>query len=235
MTEIDANLVVEDTDGTSRPLRVTDLAVQGRSIRHGSGPPTDGDWTYGEFYIDEASPEWLIYGPKTDGGEPYTGRPLRGPQGADGPEGPQGATGAAGDPGPIGPAGLTWRGQFAADTAYDADDVTGFGGATYFATEDIPAGGGNPEVNPAWALLAAQGATGPPGPTGPTGATGPAGPAGAAGSAGATGATGLTGPPGPANLYVQETQPASPLVGSLWIPLNPDGSAKSVDQWQVFA
>ena len=39
---------------------------------------------------------------------------------------------------------------------------------------------------------------------------------------------------GTQNLFVQETMPVSPPVGSLWIPLNPDGSAKPTDQWQVF-
>ena len=45
---------------------------------------------------------------------------------------------------------------------------------------------------------------------------------------------GPPGPAGPANLFVQETMPSSPPVGSLWIPTNPDGSAKPTDQWQVF-
>lgn len=40
---------------------------------------------------------------------------------------------------------------------------------------------------------------------------------------------------GPSNVFIQQTQPTSPPVGSLWIPLNVDGTAKSIDQWEVYA
>jgi hypothetical protein len=55
-----------DDNGTNRPLRVSDLAVQGKSVRHGAGPPTDSSGTFDEFYIDTDA--WAIYGPKTDAG-----------------------------------------------------------------------------------------------------------------------------------------------------------------------
>lgn len=42
-------------------------------------------------------------------------------------------------------------------------------------------------------------------------------------------------PSGTTTLYIQQTQPSSPPTGSLWIPLNVDGSPKSIDQWQVFS
>ena len=37
------------------------------------------------------------------------------------------------------------------------------------------------------------------------------------------------------NLYISTTLPVGPSVGSLWIPLNPDQSPKTPDQWQVYA
>lgn len=35
-------------------------------------------------------------------------------------------------------------------------------------------------------------------------------------------------------LYVQQTQPASPPAGSLWIPVDGNGDPLSIDQWQVY-
>jgi hypothetical protein len=65
MPSVDANLTIDD-NGTARPLRVSDLAIQGKSVRHGAGAPTDASGTFDEFYIDTAA--WAIYGPKTDAG-----------------------------------------------------------------------------------------------------------------------------------------------------------------------
>lgn len=73
------------------------------------------------------------------------------------------------------------------------------------------------------------------GPPGPQGLIGPIGPIGPQGIQGDQGIPGPVGPAGPANLYIQQAQPANPLAGSLWIPLNADGSAKPFDQWQVFS
>jgi hypothetical protein len=103
--------------------------------------------------------------------------------------------------------GFTFRGPWAAGTAYSAKDVVTEGGSSYIAlaantvvdpAADVGAGGGR------WALIAAAGATGatgstgaqgPAGPAGLVGAVGPIGPAGPAGSQGLTGATGPAGPP----------------------------------------
>lgn len=38
----------------------------------------------------------------------------------------------------------------------------------------------------------------------------------------------------PSAVYVQEDQPTDVAAGSLWVPLNEDGTAKTIDNWQVF-
>jgi hypothetical protein len=37
----------------------------------------------------------------------------------------------------------------------------------------------------------------------------------------------------PVGVFVGQEQPTDVAVGSLWIPLNPDGTPQPVDQWQV--
>ena len=144
-----------------------------------------------------------------------------GPQGSQGPIGPTGATGAAGvgptgatgatgaagptgptgSPGAVGPPGTGFvnRGNWAASTYYNYQDVVSQGGSSYSAAVAHTSGASFTPAN--WLLMASIGTTGPAGPTGPTGpgggATGPTGPTGAAGATGATGATGPTGPAGP--------------------------------------
>ena len=152
-----------------------------------------------------------------------------GAAGANGAQGPQGLTGAKGDTGaagtmgpiglvgPQGPAGtngtngagFTFRNAFSSSTAYATNDVVTFNGSTYVAIEANGPSNSNPDVNPAWTLMAQQGstgaagpagsagATGPQGPQGLIGAAGPVGPQGSAGSAGANGAQGPQGFPGP--------------------------------------
>lgn len=68
-----------------------------------------------------------------------------------------------------------------------------------------------------------------------TGIQGPIGPQGIQGTTGNTGSQGIQGIPGPQNLYIQNGQPTTPVPGSLWIPLNPDGSLTPIDQWQVYS
>jgi hypothetical protein len=99
---------------------------------------------------------------------------------------------------------LTYRGTWAAGTAYAANDVVTRSGSSFVALKenagvdpaaDWNAGGAN------WGLMSQQGASGPAGPAGPQGPAGPMGPAGAAGPTGPTGPTGpagLPGLPGPA-------------------------------------
>ncbi len=95
-----------------------------------------------------------------------------GAPGAAGPQGPAGAPGAV---------GVTYRGAWVAQTAYLANDVVTFNGASYLAATTSL--GSQPDVSPAqWALLAVNGALGATGPSGTaatvsvgTVTTGPAG------------------------------------------------------------
>jgi Collagen triple helix repeat (20 copies) len=79
-----------------------------------------------------------------------------------------GTPGATGPPGPAGAPGMvgvTYRGTWVAGTAYLADDVVTFGGATYLGTTTSL--GSEPDVSPAlWAVLAVNGALGATGPAG---------------------------------------------------------------------
>jgi hypothetical protein len=82
--------------------------------------------------------------------------------------GTPGAAGAAGAQGPAGAAGtvgVTYRGTWVAATAYHANDVVSFNGATYLAgTTSL---GSEPDVSPVqWAVLAINGVTGATGPAG---------------------------------------------------------------------
>jgi hypothetical protein len=86
--------------------------ADGKTVRSGSGAPSNGLGVDGDFYINTTAN--TIYGPKVSGswGSPAslvgpTG--ATGPQGATGPTGatgPQGPTGATGPQGPSGEAGL---------------------------------------------------------------------------------------------------------------------------------
>ena len=91
-----------------------------------------------------------------------------GPQGPAGPLGPQGPAGAPGPQGPPGAAGangtgFNFRSVFDNSTNYAAYDVVTYNGSTYDATVAIPPGGGTPDTNPAWSLMAQIGAQGQPG------------------------------------------------------------------------
>jgi hypothetical protein len=79
-----------------------------------------------------------------------------GASGAVGPQGPAGAPGSV---------GVTYRGTWVAATAYHANDVAVFNGATYLAATTSL--GSEPDVSPAqWAVLAANGVEGATGPSG---------------------------------------------------------------------
>jgi hypothetical protein len=148
---------------------------------------------------------------------------VQGPQGAVGPQGSTGATGPAGSngaAGPIGPMGIVgpqgsagtngtngtgfnFRNAFASSVTYATNDVVTYNGSTYMATAANGPSNSNPDVNPAWALMAQQGAAGGTGATGPqgasglTGATGPQGILGQPGAQGPQGVQGQVGPLGP--------------------------------------
>ena len=73
--------------------------------------------------------------------------------------GTPGVTGAQGPAGAPGAVGVTYRGVWVAATAYHANDVVVFGGATYLAATTSL--GAEPDVSPAqWAVLAQNGAVG---------------------------------------------------------------------------
>ena len=137
-----------------------------------------------------------------------------GPQGPQGPQGQTGATGPQGPSGPIGPQGpqgdqgpagsngtngqgFDFRNSFDDGTNYNAYDVVTYNGSTYDATVAIPSGGGTPDQNSNWALMAQVGSQGQQGSQGPAGPAGPQGPQGQTGATGPQGPQGATGPQGP--------------------------------------
>jgi hypothetical protein len=105
----------------------------------------------------------------------------QGQQGSQGPPGVAGTTGAQGPPGTPGTVGVTYRGTWVVTTAYHANDVVVFDGATYLA--GATSLGSEPDVSPVqWSVLAQSGALGATGPSGAaatvnvgTVTTGPAG------------------------------------------------------------
>lgn len=98
-----------------------------------------------------------------------------GPAGTTGAIGPAGPTGAAGAQGPAGAPGINWRGVWATNTIYAANDAVFYAGSSYRATQAVQS-----NVTPDgdaghWALISQKGDTGSAGPAGSTGAAGPAG------------------------------------------------------------
>jgi Collagen triple helix repeat (20 copies) len=82
-----------------------------------------------------------------------------------GTPGATGATGAQGPAGAPGAVGVTYRGTWVAATAYHANDVVVFNGATYLGTTTSL--GSQPDVSPVqWAVLAQNGVVGATGPSG---------------------------------------------------------------------
>jgi len=135
-------------------------------------------------------------GPAGPTGPPGADSTVPGPAGPQGPKGDPGATGNTGPTGATGPPGLTWRGAWAAATAYVVNDAVTYGGSSW-RRKVAGTSPGSPDTDPTnWELLAQVGATGPTGATGPAGPTGATGAQGPKGDPGATGATGATGPQG---------------------------------------
>jgi hypothetical protein len=82
-----------------------------------------------------------------------------------GTAGTPGAAGSQGPAGAPGAVGVMYRGTWLPATAYHANDVVAFNGATYLGTTTSL--GSEPDVNPAfWAVLALNGVTGATGPEG---------------------------------------------------------------------
>ncbi|HYD42456.1 MAG TPA: hypothetical protein VEB43_16625 [Anaeromyxobacter sp.] len=120
-----------------------------------------------------------------------------GPPGPSGPSGPSGPTGPGGSGST---AGLSFRGPWTAETAYQAGDQVVHGGQVYLAlraNQGYPPDYDDVEVDNPWLPLSTGGLQGPPGPQGPQGDPGPAGPAGPPGP------PGLQGPPGPGLALLQ--------------------------------
>jgi hypothetical protein len=143
-------------------------------------------------------PQGLIGNPGATGATGLTG--AVGPQGLMGLTGLQGPAGTNGTNGTNG-TGFNFRNAFDNSATYAAYDVVTYSGSSYDATTAIAPGGGTPDTNPGWSLMAqagTAGAAGAVGPAGPTGATGPIGATGATGTAGPQGNTGNAGPQGPA-------------------------------------
>ncbi len=88
---------LETGGGTGQP------GLDGRTVLHGSGVPSSGAGTEGDFYIDTTA--FAIYGPKTTVWGSATS--LIGPTGATGATGAKGTTGAEGPRGPEGTTGAT--------------------------------------------------------------------------------------------------------------------------------
>lgn len=168
--------------------------VDGKTLRNGSGVPSNGLGVDGDFYIDPTAQ--LIYGPRAAGAWPggvnYKGATgatgAAGATGATGATGPTGAAGATGATGPTGPTGATGAtGAAGADghTVLNGTSAPGSGvganGDFYYDTVAKMFYG--PKAAGAW----------------PSGFS-IVGPTGATGSAGATGATGPTGPAGPSTV-----------------------------------
>jgi hypothetical protein len=114
-----------------------------------------------------------------------------GPMGLVGPQGPAGMNGTNGT-------GFNFRNAFDPSATYAVNDVITYSGSTYVAiAPNQGPSNSNPDVNPAWALMAQQGAAGP---AGAAGGTGPQGMQGPQGPQGPQGAQGPAGPPGSSGL-----------------------------------
>ncbi len=214
----------ENVSGSHEPELEIELAVQGLQGPPGPQGPQGPQGLQGNQGPQGQSGAQGPAGPQ--GPQGATG--LQGPTGPTGPQGPQGPQGAQGDQGTIGPMGpqgpqgdqgpagsngtngqgFTFRHAFDNGTNYNAYDVVTYNGSTYNAKVAIPAGGGNPDQNPNWALMALQGAPGQPGTQGPTGPAGPQGQQGAQGPQGPLGDSGELNPGSP--FYMQNgTSPQS--------------------------
>jgi len=145
----------------------------GNTILSGSGAPSNGTGSNGDFYIN--STNYDIYGPKTAGAW-GSATSLIGPTGATGSAGATGAQGATGSQGATGAQGATGP-----QGATGAQGLKGDKGDTGDTGPTGPTG-------LQWAT-GATGAAGANGSTGATGATGPQGDTGPAGPGIATGGT----------------------------------------------
>ncbi len=167
----------------------------------------------------------------------------QGPAGPEGPIGPQGLQGVAGPQGPAGPLGLNNRGNWDANTSYQANDAVSSGGSFWLGLQNNT--GTSPGTdNTVWQLLSAKGDKGDAGAAGPQG---PQGLPGVAGAQGPTGATGTQGPMGPSGLNNRGNWDASTSYqandavsygGSFWLGLqNNTGTSPGTDNtvWQLLS
>lgn len=167
----------------------------GAVVRNGSGVPSSGTGSDGDFYIDTVAKN--LYGPKASGAW-GSATSIVGPTGATGSQGATGATGPQGATGATGPTGPT-----------GATGSTGADGKTVRSGSGAPSGGlgvdGDFYINTAANTLYGPKTAGAWGSStslvGPTGATGATGSTGAAGTNGNTILTtsGLPGSPSGVN------------------------------------
>lgn len=116
------------------------VANKATVIYSGVGAPLNTLGVNGDYYLRTDTS--CIYGPKALEAWPFTCTSLVGATGPTGPTGPQG---------PIGQ-GLTFRGPWAALTAYAPYDMVTFSGSTYMATTSFVSGASFNVAN--WTLIA---------------------------------------------------------------------------------
>ena len=148
---------------------------EGRSVLNGAGAPSNGVGANGDFYVDTASADYRLYGPKSGGVWAASTFALKGPQGQPGSTGAAGNTILSGNGGP--PSSLGVNGDYYLDRA--SADYLMYG----------------PKTAGAWGTgfaLKGSGA-GPAGPTGATGAPGEDGTSVLSGTGAPNNATGQNG------------------------------------------
>lgn len=156
---------------------ITAGAGSGNTILNGSGAPSSGTGSNGDYYIDNTAHD--IYGPKTAGAW-GAGTSLIGPAGSDGAAGANGSDGADGADGPPGADGTD--GKTVLSGAGAPSGGTGVDGDFYINTSTYEIYG--PKASGSWGSGTSL--------VGPTGATGSTGATGATGSAGTNGTDGKT-------------------------------------------
>lgn len=165
--------------------------ADGRSLLNGSGAPSGGTGSNGDFYLNTAN--YDIYGPKSGGawGSPTS---LLGTLGSNG----KSVLNGSGVP---------------------SDMTDGVNGDFWIRTSNWTIYG--PKAAGAWgSSTSLVGATGATGSAGATGATGSAGATGATGATGPTGATGATGPAGAAGVIDTFANRPSNTNGQIFYPNN---------------
>lgn len=228
---------VMDIEGTPAPSGVLDDYVSEDELEAAlwtklgtdtyAGEWAAGIYTIAEWVAHNGSSYLCIVASTTE--EPGTGTDWglivskgdKGDKGDTGVAGIPGATGVAGIPGVTGLPGANgldgtgwiWRGDWDADTEYNADNGTGAGpdavtadGSLYISLSDANEGNIPNESELDWLCVVSKGDKGD---TGDTGATGPSGPAGPSGADGEDGTA--------IHVHDYDPSPGDGTDGDLWI------------------